>query len=144
MSKSVDIDQETDPGREAQEEEAAATERFGGGGHKMLLIGYLGLLALVALALWALLNAGGGLKPPGPSGGPPPDPRSEISAEKILWHLLLAGIVILIASRVVGGLLRRVHQPHVIGEIIAGILLGPSLLGAIWPQAGMVPRGFRR
>jgi Kef-type K+ transport system membrane component KefB/nucleotide-binding universal stress UspA family protein len=34
-----------------------------------------------------------------------------------------------------GRLLRKVHQPHVIGEIIAGILLGPSLLGAIWPSA---------
>ena len=135
MSKSVDTDQETESGREAEEKEGASTERFGGGGHKMLLIGYLGLMGLVALSLWALLGAGSGLKPPAPSGGPPPDPRSEISAEKILWHLLLAGIVILIASRVVGGLLRRVHQPHVIGEIIAGILLGPSLLGAIWPSA---------
>jgi Kef-type K+ transport system membrane component KefB/nucleotide-binding universal stress UspA family protein len=138
MSETSEIQESQQKAEEQEQAGGDATERFGGGGgghNKMLLIGYLGLMGLVALSLWALLGAGEGLKPPPPGGGKPPDPRSEISADKILWHLLLAGIVILIASRVVGGLLRRVHQPHVIGEIIAGILLGPSLLGAIWPSA---------
>lgn len=31
--------------------------------------------------------------------------------------------------------IRRIGQPAVIGEIIAGVLLGPSLLGAVWPAA---------
>jgi Kef-type K+ transport system membrane component KefB len=51
----------------------------------------------------------------------------------ILFFLQLA--VILGACRVVGLLARRVGQPQVVGEMIAGVLLGPSLLGWLWPQA---------
>ena len=113
-----------------------ATERFGGsGGTKTLLIGYLGMLVAVALILWALVALGGDLKPPGAESAGKKDPRSSANADKVLWKLLLAGILILIACRIMGGLLRKIHQPQVIGEIIAGILLGPSLLGAIWPSA---------
>jgi len=43
--------------------------------------------------------------------------------------LLLQVIVVLTAARSVGALLRKIGQPTVIGEMIAGILLGPSLLG---------------
>jgi Kef-type K+ transport system membrane component KefB len=43
--------------------------------------------------------------------------------------------VILAASRVCGWFVRRwLRQPQVIGEMIAGVLLGPSLLGALAPQ----------
>lgn len=49
--------------------------------------------------------------------------------------LLIQLVVILLVVRVVGWLFARVHQPTVIGEILAGILLGPSLLGAVWPEA---------
>ncbi len=49
--------------------------------------------------------------------------------------LLLQVVVIVLAARLVGGLFRRWGQPAVIGEMIAGILLGPSLLGWLWPQA---------
>jgi K+:H+ antiporter len=47
--------------------------------------------------------------------------------------LLLQIIFVLVATRLVGWLLRRIHQPQVIGEMIAGILLGPSLLGWLLP-----------
>jgi Kef-type K+ transport system membrane component KefB len=43
--------------------------------------------------------------------------------------------VILIACRVVGMLAKRIGQPQVVGEMIAGVLLGPSLLGAVWPES---------
>lgn len=42
--------------------------------------------------------------------------------------------VILILSRLVGWGLRTLHQPQVMGEIVAGILLGPSLLGWLAPD----------
>jgi Kef-type K+ transport system membrane component KefB len=42
--------------------------------------------------------------------------------------------VILVASRLVGRLIMRVGQPRVVGEMIAGILLGPSLFGLIAPS----------
>jgi Kef-type K+ transport system membrane component KefB len=50
-------------------------------------------------------------------------------------RLLVALPVILAACYLAGMLLRRLGQPAVIGEIIAGVLLGPSLLGLIWPEA---------
>ena len=49
--------------------------------------------------------------------------------------LILAQIVtIIIVSRIFGFLFGKIHQPTVIGEIIAGIALGPSLLGLIFPE----------
>src|ERR1041384_965367 len=51
-----------------------------------------------------------------------------------LMHVLLALGVVIVAARVLGMLFARLHQPPVIGEIIAGILLGPSLLGRFAPD----------
>jgi Kef-type K+ transport system membrane component KefB len=48
---------------------------------------------------------------------------------------LLAQIgIILIVARLVGIIFRKIHQPQVMGEMVAGILLGPSLLGLIAPS----------
>src|SRR5262245_24711800 len=52
-----------------------------------------------------------------------------------LPHVLVALLAILLASRLLGALFRRLHQPAVIGEVVAGIALGPSLLGRIAPDA---------
>ena len=49
--------------------------------------------------------------------------------------LILAQIVnIIIVSRIIGFIFAKIHQPTVIGEIIAGIALGPSLLGVFFPE----------
>lgn len=42
--------------------------------------------------------------------------------------------VILLFCRVVGAVARRVGQPQVVAEMIAGVLLGPSLFGLVWPE----------
>lgn len=47
--------------------------------------------------------------------------------------LIIQISVILIVARLVGLLFRKIHQPQVMGEMIAGILLGPSLLGWVSP-----------
>ena len=47
--------------------------------------------------------------------------------------LLLQVIAIIVAARLMGLLLHKIGQPAVIGEMIAGIMLGPSLLGALFP-----------
>ncbi|HTL29984.1 MAG TPA: cation:proton antiporter, partial [Tepidisphaeraceae bacterium] len=49
--------------------------------------------------------------------------------------LLLQILLILALSRAVGVLFRYLHQPQVMGEMVAGIMLGPSLFGWIAPNA---------
>lgn len=52
-----------------------------------------------------------------------------------LFTLVLQITVILAVCRLTGSLFRRFHQPRVVGEMFAGMLLGPSVLGWISPQA---------
>ncbi len=49
------------------------------------------------------------------------------------FTLILQIAVIIIAARAFGLLFRLINQPQVIGEMVAGILLGPSLLGWVAP-----------
>ncbi len=51
-----------------------------------------------------------------------------------LTILLLQIIVVLVAVRLFGYLFSLIGQPGVIGEIVAGIVLGPSLLGLFFPE----------
>lgn len=55
--------------------------------------------------------------------------------------LLLQVIIILAAARGLGTVFAKIGQPRVIGEMVAGILLGPSLLGLLVPgvQASLFP-----
>lgn len=48
----------------------------------------------------------------------------------VLFSLQLA--IILGICRIVGFLAKRIGQPQVVGEMIAGVLLGPSLFGLLW------------
>ena len=48
---------------------------------------------------------------------------------------LVQMLAILVATRICGLAVRRLGQPHVVGEMLAGILLGPSLLGLLAPGA---------
>jgi len=89
----------------------------------------------VALMLW-LLSLGDGLSAPRPEGGEAVGQgESQIDTHEVFWKLLLAVAVVIVAARVVGALFRKIGQPQVVGEIVAGVILGPTLLGAIWPSA---------
>ncbi|MBS5798086.1 MAG: cation:proton antiporter [Dysgonomonas mossii] len=48
--------------------------------------------------------------------------------------LILQIIVIIIAARFFGWIFKKIGQPSVIGEILAGIVLGPSLIGSYFPE----------
>ncbi len=50
-----------------------------------------------------------------------------------LARLLSQLLVVLVAARLCGAAVARVGQPRVVGEMIAGLALGPSLLGALAP-----------
>src|SRR5438094_8996809 len=43
--------------------------------------------------------------------------------------------VILLFCRLVGAIALRLGQPQVVAEMLAGVLLGPSLFGLLWPDA---------
>src|SRR5260221_11877887 len=43
-------------------------------------------------------------------------------------------VLLLVCGRLLGEGMQRIGQPAVMGQLIAGILLGPSVLGALWPD----------
>lgn len=49
--------------------------------------------------------------------------------------LLLQIAVLLGTARFLGEIMRKLKQPPVIGELMAGVVLGPSILGNFWPVA---------
>ena len=58
---------------------------------------------------------------------------SKLSSDEVLSFLIIVSLI-LITARVLGEIFRKFKQPAVIGEILAGIILGPSLLGTISPD----------
>lgn len=58
---------------------------------------------------------------------------SQLTHEDIALIFLSLG-VLLGCARLLGELAQRLGQPAVVGELAAGVLLGPTLLGKIWPQ----------
>ncbi|MGW1677381.1 cation:proton antiporter [Saccharopolyspora sp. NPDC002376] len=61
---------------------------------------------------------------------------TESRAVDSVTHFLIAVAVILVTCQALAALARRFHQPSVLGEMVGGLLLGPSLLGALWPEGG--------
>jgi Kef-type K+ transport system membrane component KefB len=57
------------------------------------------------------------------------------AANETFLHVLVALIVVILAARGLGAVFKRIQQPPVIGEVIAGLALGPSLLGHLAPAA---------
>jgi len=47
---------------------------------------------------------------------------------------LIEILVLVIAGRLLGEAMQRIGQPSVMGQLIAGILLGPSFFGLLWPE----------
>jgi Kef-type K+ transport system membrane component KefB len=67
-----------------------------------------------------------------------------MSAADLTTRFFLAAAVILIICKLVSLLVGRTGQPPVVGEMIAGVLLGPSLLGEIAPrlEADLFPKAL--
>ncbi len=98
---------------------------------------YVALVGAAAVAVWAVLHLGHGM--PGGHGGLSAARPVTGSSDLPVGRLLLAVAAVLVATQLSGLLFRRLHQPYVVGEIVAGIALGPSVLGALSrPAAGFV------
>ncbi|MBS3925126.1 MAG: cation:proton antiporter [Nitrosarchaeum sp.] len=52
-------------------------------------------------------------------------------------HLLLTLVLSLAVARILGELFRRMKQPSLVGELLAGVILGPSLLAILSPDDSM-------
>jgi len=99
---------------------------------------YLLLVFLLTAVVFAMLNAGKHLELPltvGYKRFPAWETISRVAGSPIAI-LLAQMIVIVFASVLCGMLFKKLGQPKVVGEIVAGILLGPSVLGRLCPAAG--------
>ena len=106
-------------------------------GIKRTIVLFTMMAGVSVLVIWGLLQLGRGLQAPSlPPGLPAASQAHEQPGAELNLPLLFAQIgAILFAARLVGWLFRKIHQPQVIGEMVAGILLGPSLLG--WAAPGL-------
>ncbi len=57
----------------------------------------------------------------------------HLNIQEALPRLLLQIVIIIAATQLLGFLFKKIGQPAVIGETVAGILLGPSLFGLLFP-----------
>jgi Kef-type K+ transport system membrane component KefB len=113
---------------------------------------YLVTLALVGLGIFAVLHLGATLpspqssadllhssaakvKPGGASASASLLAGLQENLNDPLSHLFVQLLVIIAVSRMTGSLFARCGQPAVVGEMAAGILLGPSLFGMLAPEA---------
>jgi len=53
-------------------------------------------------------------------------------------HLLIVLVCVILATKLFGELAQRIGQPAVLGELVAGVLLGSSLLGVLDPSAPVI------
>ena len=110
---------------------------------------YIILLVICGAGIWFVLRTGSALDqkravpaaaasanaapPPAPTGQPHVTGSLAANLRNALSIFLLQLVVIVIVARLVGRLFLWLGQPRVMGEIVAGILLGPSLLGQLSP-----------
>jgi len=107
---------------------------------------YVGTIALFSVLIYWSVSKGAGLE----AGKEIVRPNTEasqwdtflMSVQDNLHHplalLLVQIITIILAARFMGWLCTKIGQPTVIGEMLAGILLGPSLLGQVAPEFSAV------
>jgi Kef-type K+ transport system membrane component KefB len=97
---------------------------------------YLALLAAGVGLFLLVCRAGAGLAaPPAPAAPVPTPGPAEPGQVNVVLHVLATLAAVLCLGSLLGRACRRVGQPPVVGEVLAGILLGPSLLGAVSPEA---------
>lgn len=94
---------------------------------------YVVLIVVFLAMVWGLVALGTRIYP---ATAEAPVVRSTASEHVApIVTLLVQVSVILIAGRALGYVCRMIGQPQVVGEMIAGIILGPSLFGWLSPEA---------
>ncbi len=93
------------------------------------------LVGVPLLLLIATMRYGAGL--PAPTGAGLVRPSGARASSFDLGRLILQLLAIVGAARVCGAALARLGQPRVVGEMLAGVLLGPSVLGQLSPRLSL-------
>jgi Kef-type K+ transport system membrane component KefB len=106
------------------------------------LLPYAALVLVFVGSIVAVLGLGTRLEGRRPTADSATPTRQSEGATP-LATLLTQIVVVVVAARLCGRLAARISQPKVIGEIVAGILLGPSLLGSVAPavSSALFPAG---
>jgi hypothetical protein len=106
------------------------------------IIAYVLILVICGTAIWVTLAAGRRLEKPAEGqishAGADHGSIAKILDENLrgpLAVLLTQVVLIVLISQALGKAATKVGQPQVVGEMIAGILMGPSFLGQISPSA---------
>jgi Kef-type K+ transport system membrane component KefB len=92
---------------------------------------YVVLVGIPAAIVLLLLRIGERLPP---ASGALASPRAGGATTFDLALLIIQIVVIVAAARLAGSAMQRIGQPRVIGEMVAGIVLGPSILGHLAPS----------
>ncbi|HET8782595.1 MAG TPA: cation:proton antiporter [Pyrinomonadaceae bacterium] len=101
---------------------------------------YVLLIIVFIVGIWIILTLGARLSPSTQTVTTAPTAITSLTSglkenfRNPLSVLLLQIIVIMIMAGVFGGLFRRLGQPPVMGEMVAGLVLGPSVLGFFFPD----------
>lgn len=111
---------------------------------RRIVLFYISISVAAICAIWAIIRQGKLLEIGRPIIAPPIIEAKDIASKGIdgflnnLHHplaiLILQILSIIVVARLFGLLFTRIGQPTVIGEITAGIVLGPSLLGMYFPE----------
>lgn len=103
---------------------------------------YVSVIGIFSTLIYFILWKGNDLES-GKQFAPPPADHNEWdqfigsvtgNIGQPLAILLLQIITIIVVARIFGWICKKIGQPSVIGEMIAGIVLGPSLLGLYFPE----------
>lgn len=103
---------------------------------------YVSVIGVFSIIMYFIVVLGAGLEKDRsiiiPQSGKSQFQEFLIAMQHNLQHplaILLAQIItIIIIARLLGWVCKKIGQPSVIGEIIAGIILGPSLIGMYFPE----------
>ena len=100
-----------------------------------LLVFYFLLLAGGIVSFWWIQRVGQELKAPAALVTATTTGVKKSAGVDVVVHVLATLAAVIAVGNLFAWILKRFHQPAVIGEVIAGIVLGPSILGTFFPDA---------
>ena len=112
-------------------------------GRVAVVFGYVVMVALAVAAFLYVRSIGNGLV--APDGAPAAATGPVIThTSNTVFELLVSLTAIILTARAMGAIFQKLYQPAVIGEVLGGIMLGPSLLGRFAPNlyALVLPPGI--